>query len=104
MLPRTKYKAQPIILDGIRFASKREAIRYQQLKLLEKAGKISLLQLQPRFDIIINGIKVGFYKADFKYEQDGKIIIEDCKGYRTPIYRLKKKLVQALYGITICER
>lgn len=99
----SKYKAVKVEIDGIKFDSKKEGRRYRQLKLLEKAGEISNLSLQPRFDLIVNGAKCGFYKADFKYTENGKEVIEDVKGMLTPVYRLKKKLVKAIYNIDIFE-
>lgn len=97
-----KYKAVPTHVDGIRFASKAEAQRYSELKLLQKAGLIAGLTLQPRYDLIVNGVKVCTYVADFRYVNPG-VIVEDVKGIRTPVYQLKKKLMKALYGIEIRE-
>jgi hypothetical protein len=102
---RSKYRAIPTRVDGVRFASKAEASRFVELKLLEKAGKIQDLELQPSFQIEVNGHRVCVYKADFAY-RDGATwerVIEDVKGMRTPVYRLKKKLVEAQYGVTITE-
>ncbi len=100
---RNKYKAIKTVVDGITFDSKKEASRYGQLKLLVRAGTISELKLQPRFDLIINDCKCGFYKADFDYIENGKRVIEDVKGMKTPVYNLKKKLIKAIYGIEIFE-
>lgn len=100
---RSKYGAIKTIVDGIKFDSKKEAKRYVELKLLVKAGVISELKLQPRFDLIINGCKCGFYKADFEYIENGKIVVEDVKGKKTPVYNLKKKLIKAIYGFDIFE-
>jgi hypothetical protein len=98
-----KYRAIKTVVDDITFDSKKEARRYIQLKLLVRAGTISELKLQPRFDLIINDCKCGFYKADFEYIEDDKVVIEDVKGYHTPIYNLKKKLIKAIYNIDIFE-
>ena len=98
-----KYKAIKTVVDGITFDSKKEARRYGQLKMLVSAGQISELKLQPRFDLIVNGKKCGFYKADFDYIEAGKRVIEDVKGMKTPVYNLKKKLVKAIYGVDIFE-
>lgn len=100
---RNKYRAIKTIIDDITFDSKKEARRYVELKLLVKAGVISDLKLQPRFDLIINGCKCGFYKADFDYIENGKRVTEDVKGMKTPVYNLKKKLIKAIYGIEIFE-
>ena len=100
---RTKYNAKKVTIDGIIFDSKAEAKRYKVLKILERAGEIQNLELQPRYDLIINEIKVGFYKADFRYTEKGKLIIEDVKGMKTPIYNNKKKMIKAIYGIDILE-
>ena len=91
-------------VDGIKFDSKAEARRYSELKLLEKAGEISNLELQPRYDIKIGGKYIAHYKADFRYFTAEEAVVEDVKGVKTPIYRLKKKLVEALYpGVKIVE-
>ena len=100
---RNKYRAIKTIVDDITFDSKKEAKRYSQLKLMLRAGAISDLKLQPRFDLIVNGVKCGFYKADFDYIENGKRVIEDVKGMKTPVYNLKKKLVKAIHGIDIFE-
>ena len=74
---------------------------------MQQAGLIENLELQPRYDLVVNGHKLGFYKADFRYKDvpAGLIITEDVKSKatRTPVYILKKKLVKALYGIEIVE-
>lgn len=109
----SKYHAKPTTVDNIRFASMKEARRYQELKLLEKAGEIRLLTLQPVFPLRVNAIEapvsfiVGKYAADFQYEEprDGRwrLVIEDVKGFKTPLYRWKRKHVEAQYGIEIRE-
>jgi hypothetical protein len=102
--------AKPEWVDGIRFASKSEGRRYRELKLRERAGDLTDLEIQPEYPIEVlnpaNGeaILCGVYRADFRYlDRSGKSVIEDVKGMRTPIYKLKKKLVEALYGIRIVE-
>ncbi len=105
-MARSKYNAKPTIIDGVRFASRGEARRFEELRLLERGGLIANLTLQPRFPLLVEGIKVGTYVGDFKYEEDGKTIIEDFKGgeaTKTPVYRLKARLLYALYKITIRE-
>jgi len=92
-MKRNKYKAIKTTIDGIKFDSMKEGARYKQIKLLEKVGKITELELQPKYDLIVNGKKVGFYKADFRYKEDGKLIVEDVKGMKTPVYNLKKKMI-----------
>lgn len=101
-LRKHKYNAKKTVIDGITFASKKEATRYAQLCLLMKAKEIIDLKLQPAFPMEINGVKVCTYKADFQYmERDAKgywqIVVEDVKGMRTPVYKLKAKLFKALY-------
>ena len=99
-----KYRNKKCTIDGFTFDSLKEGQRYAHLKLMQKAGTIRGLTLQPRFDIDINGQKVCKYFGDFSYtDADGKTIIEDVKGMKTPIYRLKKKLVKALHGVEITE-
>jgi hypothetical protein len=78
---------------------------YQELLLLEQAGNIRDIELQPRYDLTVNGVHICFYRADFRYEDvaTGLSIVEDVKGFRTKDYIIKKKLVKALYGIEIIE-
>lgn len=99
MTKRTsKYAAIRTEVNGIMFASKREAKRYSELCLLERAGEIASIELQPKFPCVVNGQKVCTYIADFAYlNSQGSRIVEDVKGFKTPMYRLKKKLVEALY-------
>lgn len=101
----TKYKAQPTIIDNIRFASKKEASRYQQLKLLERGNLITDLKLQQPIKCVVNGELVCKYVSDFSYydREKNAIIWEDVKGVKTPVYNLKKKLVFACTGIEIME-
>ena len=98
---RHKYGVAPKeqrTLDGITFASKREMIRYQELRISERAGLISGLRLQPRFPLFVQGVKVCTYVADFGYlDKDGRPCIEDSKGMRTAIYTLKKKIFEVCY-------
>ena len=94
-------------IDGIKFDSKKEAIRYKQLKLLERAGKISDLHLQVPFEVIKKsqyGNAIRYY-ADFVYfdKDENKQIVEDTKGFRTDIYKIKKRLLAEQYGIEIKE-
>lgn len=103
-----KYRAVPTVIDGIRFASKAEARRYGELKLLERGGKIKHIEMQMRFPLDVSykfgGEKtIGHYVADFYYLQNGKEVIEDVKGFRTPLYKWKKKHFEAQYGIKITE-
>jgi len=117
MIPTyNKFSAKKTEVDGIVFASKREAARYQELKLMQKGGFIKNLQVQVPFMLNVNGKTIGKYVADFTYDEprdDGykwvnnghydRSIVEDCKGMRTPMYRWKKKHVEAQYGIKIKE-
>ena len=86
-------------VDGIRFDSVREAKRYGELKLLERAHEIAGLELQKRFPLRVNGKLVCTWICDFVYAdvRDRKQVAEDCKGVRTPVFRMKAKLFAALY-------
>lgn len=99
----SKYNAIKTEVDGFIFDSKAEARRYSELKLLEKVGEIKDLQLQALFPVFVNGKLICHYLADFTYHDKGVYVVEDVKGVKTPVYRLKKKLVEALYNITITE-
>lgn len=106
----SKYGAIKTELDGITFDSKAEARHYQKLKLLERAGHITDLKCQVRFDLIgrqkLGGkmLPVMYYKADFTYtDGDGRYVVEDVKGMMTPAYRIKRRLMLDKYGIEVQE-
>ena len=101
-----KYGAIKTEIDGHVFDSKREAVRYSELKLAERAGEISDIVLQPEYLLRVEGGKsVGKYRADFRYLHipSDTVIVEDVKGVKTAVYRLKKRIVEAVYGIEIVE-
>lgn len=105
----SKYHAKKTVVDGITFDSKREADRYLVLKGMEEDGTIKELRRQVRYELIpafdVDGrhYRPVFYVADFVYVEDGKEIVEDVKGMRTDVYRLKSKLFARRYGISIRE-
>ena len=101
-----KYNARRVEIDGVWFDSEAEGRRYLELKALQAAGEIvGPIELQPVFEIVSNGQRVGEYRADFRYlcRRRGRRIVEDVKGFKTAVYKLKKKLVEALHGIEIVE-
>lgn len=102
----SKYNATPSFVDGIRFASRAEASRYTVLRLMEQAGLIKNLELQPKYELIKSfvtksGEKVQgvSYLADFRYLDlnNNRIVTEDVKGVRTPVYLLKRKMLLQKY-------
>lgn len=103
----TKYGNTPTELDGFTFASKKEANRYATLKLLERAGEIRGLKVQPVFPLSVCGKLICKYIGDFQYlERDGSVVVEDVKSpitRKNPVYRLKAKLFHALIGFPIRE-
>jgi hypothetical protein len=122
---RSKYGAKQVIVteDGVlydakaakangitgrRFDSKAEGARYVHLRLLERGGYIRDLECQPKFEIHaadVERTKVAVYRGDFAYVDAAtdERTIEDVKGMRTSTYTLKRKLVEAEYGVTIRE-
>lgn len=120
----SKYHSKKIIVDGETFDSKKEYRRYRELLLLERAGEISNLQRQVKFLLIPtqyehfprygkNGKELTpgkrvvekecAYYADFVYTENGKDVVEDTKGVRTPEYIIKRKLLLHIHGIRIKE-
>lgn len=107
----TKYNNKKVTVNGQVFDSKKEANRYKELLLLEKAGVIKNLSRQVKFVLIPSQRDESgkvierecSYKADFKYEEDGKTVVEDVKGFRTKEYIVKRKLMLYQYGIRIRE-
>ena len=106
----SKYHSTPTEVNGIRFDSKREANRWAELRLLERAGKIEKLKRQVKYLLIPSQYRDGkcierecSYLADFVYVNDGHLMVEDCKGFRTPEYKIKRKLMLQLYDIRLVE-
>ncbi len=95
-----KFGNKPTVVDGVRFDSQREARRWGELKLLEKAGEISGLSRQDRFPLHVNGKLVGHYVPDFCYTEKGEKVVEDVKSKPTitPFFRWKAKHMEAEYG------
>lgn len=101
----SKYKAVKCEVDGIVFDSKKEAKHYSILKKFEEAGIIEDLKLQVPY-ILIPKSKYGRqikYVADFVYRENGQTVVCDTKGYRTDVYRLKKRMMAEKYDIIIKE-
>lgn len=119
-----KYYSRKNTVDGICFDSQREAQRYCELALLQRAGKITNLERQKTYELIPaqyetyprlgkNGQKLKdgrrciekavTYVADFVYLQGGQLIVEDAKGVRTPEYVIKRKLMLYVHGIKVTE-
>lgn len=125
----SKYHARRTEVDGIPFASKREAGRYQVLKARMAAGDVRRLKCQPRYalyPLVLLGadvknanagepsnrrVLIAEYVADFEYEESDRgyggitwaLVVEDVKGVRTDLYKLKKRWFEAQYGMTIRE-
>jgi hypothetical protein len=105
----SKYKAKKAIVDGITFASQAEAKRYIDLKMLEKAGYIKDLILQPSYilapSVVLNGRKKPALKyiADFAYTDDKGLnyTVEDVKGMMTPLFRVKQHLMKSVHEIDV---
>jgi hypothetical protein len=116
----SKYNAKETVVDCIRFPSIAESRHYLRLRDLVKEGEIIDLRVASsyrgsgskakriedglEFPFIHNGVNLGSYICDFRCElPDGMVIIVDCKGVRTPIYSLKRRMMKAFYGIDISE-
>ena len=123
---KRKYGNRQVEYDGYTFDSKKEAIRWAELKLMERSGQITDLKRQIRFDLIpmlreesteryVRGPKKGqfkpgkilerptYYIADFVYTEEGKTVVEDAKGFKTKDYMLKRKMMLWIHGIKIRE-
>ena len=100
---KSKWRNVRTTVDGITFASKREAKRYGELKIELLAGVITDLELQKPCSLNVNGVHICDYIADFVYRRNGAQITEDAKGKATELYRIKKALMRAIYGIEILE-
>lgn len=98
----SKYRNVKCTYKGFKFDSIGERDWYKTLELLQLAGEISELKTQVKFPIVINNLKICSYIADFTYhDKQGNYIVEDFKGVQTSIFKLKKKLMKAVYGIDV---
>ena len=104
---QNKYGNEKTVVDGITFASRKEASRWQELKMLEKAGEITGLSRQLRIELIPKTklYRACYYVADFVYfdKKEKKTVYEDVKGAKTEVYKLKKKILYWRHGIEIKE-
>lgn len=106
---KSKFNAIGERYDGHYFQSKAELLRYQQLKKMLDEGLIAELEMQPSYPIIVNNQKICSYRADFRYKvidelgRTLRIAVEDVKGWKTDVYAIKKKLVEAVHHIDLCE-
>lgn len=105
-----KYHNHKTVRHGITFDSKHEADRYDELRMLLKAGKIHDLKLQQTYKLVEPqrtptgaAVRAVTYIADFVYTRDGKAVVEDAKGFKTKDYIIKKKLMLERYGIWVEE-
>ena len=106
----SKYHSRKITRDGMTFDSVKEYRRFCELRLLERAGAITELERQVKFELIPSQRIAGkvveracAYIADFVYMENGKKVVEDTKGFRTPDYIIKRKLMLWVHGIRIKE-
>jgi hypothetical protein len=102
---QSKYRNKQTFVDGIQFDSKKEAMRYKELKLLLKVGEIGFLQCQVPYELNPGGTHSLKYIADFEYviSKTGEKITEDTKGFLTREYKKKRRLMEKLFGIKIKE-
>lgn len=107
---KSKYGSRKVTIDGVTYDSLKEYHRFCDLKLMQRAGIITGLQRQVKYELIptqrINGKVIERpvnYYADFVYKMDRQLVVEDVKGYKTPEYVIKRKLMLSVYGIQIHE-
>lgn len=115
---RSKFRNTPTTVDGVRFASQREAARWGELVMMQRAGVISELKRQVRFALEVNGVLIGHYTADAVYMENGVLVVEDTKPKlreskrkagkrkqppRSRDYILRRKLMLAVHGIEVKE-
>ena len=102
----SKYGSRKTFVDGMLFDSKAEAARWQELQLLERAGEVSGIERQVTYELIPKqpGERAVKYIADFRYKtKEGQTIVEDVKGFKTEVYKIKRKLMLHVHGIRVVE-
>jgi|SRR5690606_10790449 len=101
---RSKFRNVPVVIDGIRFASKREGAYYCELKLREKAGEVGGVELQRRFALLgKDGMLICTYVADFCFwdHVEDRFRCIDVKGVETDVFKIKRKLMKSCLGIDV---
>jgi hypothetical protein len=100
-----KFNAEPTVVDGIRFDSKKEAAYYGTLQVRKRCGEITEILIHKKFKLAVNGVHICDYEADFVITlASGKVQVLDVKGAATeglPIFRMKKALMMAVHGIEV---
>lgn len=106
---KSKYGSRKIELDGEKYRSLRECDRHRKLMLFERAGLLANLRREVPF-VLAPSVKIAGrtkpalrYFADFVYERSGRTVVEDCKGVRTAVYRIKLHLMATVHGVEILE-
>ena len=100
---KSKYSNVKVEFDGFIFDSIKERNRYIDLRMLRTIGEITNLRLQVAYELNEGGSHSLEYVADFVYIRNGQEIVEDVKGYRTQVYRKKRRLMLQIFGIEILE-
>lgn len=98
-----KYNAKRVFIDGMWFDSTKEGRRYATLKIMQRAGEITQLEVHPKYVLTVNGQKLGTYTPDFRYRRGEQTVVEDVKGgpTATPLFRWKAKHLAAEHGVTV---
>ncbi len=92
-----KYGNKRVREDGHTFGSQAEYARYKELRLLQRAGQITALEVHPRYPLEVNGRRITVYEADFSFRENGRLVVTDTKGVETPAFKIKAELFRALY-------
>lgn len=100
---RNKFGAVKTVLDGITFDSKREAAYYAELKLRERAGEVASVELQPVYELSVNGHLVGTYRPDFRFYdvREKRVRVVDVKGVRTREFQRTVRLMRAIHKVEV---
>lgn len=103
MAKPSKFKNIRTVIDGISFPSKAEGAYYSMLKLRERAGEVSNVEMQKPYALTVNGVLVCTYRADFVFDdlREKRHRVVDVKGVQTPEFKIKKKLMWAVHKIEV---
>ena len=100
---KAKYRNRKVENEHGKFDSAKEAQRYAELVLLERAGAIANLRRQVPYALVVAGVYIGKYVADMVYKEGEKVVVEDVKGFKTEVYRLKRLLMLACHNVEVKE-
>src|ERR1043165_539072 len=101
---RARRRRQSVVVEGVRFSEAWQGRLFRELKAMQEEGSIADLKPHPRLPLTVNGMRVDTYVALFAYKKAGQLVLIDDASWQTGLHKLHRRLVAAIYGVTVTER